>query len=89
MASSDWIEIYGSYSAEELDAEIASLKQQLSAANGMVSQGAGSKSYQRDLLHLQNRLHSAIRVRNNRTSSALGPRDSGAWGVADFSGVRV
>jgi hypothetical protein len=89
MASPDWIEIYGAYSGEELTNEITALKKQLSDASGITSQGAGSKSYQRDLLHLQNRLHAAVRVQNNRSRASLPPSMNGSYGQADFSRVRV
>lgn len=87
MASSEWIEIYRSYSAEELAEEIADLKLQLKRASGINSQGIGSKSYQRDLLHLQNRLHAAIRVQ--RLGSITSQRDSNMWGIPDASGVNI
>jgi len=79
MASQEWIEIYRSYSGDELDDEIDSLKQQLSIFS---SQSVGSKSFTRDLETLKNRLHAATRVKKE-----MGQPDVGSSGVTDFSGV--
>lgn len=87
--SPDWIEIYKTYTGDELAAEITSLKNAISAASGITAQGVGSKNYARDLNHLTSRLAAAVRVQNLRTSSAIGPRLSGHWGVPDFSSTRV
>lgn len=79
MASSDWQEIYRSYSAEELTEEIAKLKADLDG--GFAAQGSGSTNHQRDTTQLQNRLHAAIRVRSERAGSR--PPQVGR---VDFSG---
>jgi hypothetical protein len=79
--SNDWIEIYRDYSGEELDAEIAKLKQE---ATVYTAQNIGDKGYQKSLEMVQNRLHAAIRVRNERRQGgSINP----SWGVPDFSGL--
>jgi hypothetical protein len=42
MASAEWVEIYGGYAPDELDAEPAALKEQQQL---YTSQSVGSKSY--------------------------------------------
>ena len=79
MASTDWMEIYRDYSGEELDAEITRLKKE---ATLYTAQGNGEKSYQKSLDEVRNRLHAAIRVRNERRNAGgINP----SWGVPDFS----
>lgn len=85
----DWIEIYRSYSADELASEITRLKKAISDADGINSASSGSKTYQRDLLHLKNRLQAAVRVSGQVGASGRSPRDAGLWGVPDFSGAKV
>ena len=80
--SNDWIEIYRDYTPEELDAEIAKLKQE---ATLYTAQNIGDKGYQKSLEMVQNRLHAAIRVRSERRQAAGGRNPS--WGVPDFSGL--
>lgn len=80
--SNDWIEIYRDYTPEELDAEIAKLKQE---ATLYTAQNIGDKGYQKSLEMVQNRLHAAIRVRSERRAAAGGRNPS--WGVPDFSGL--
>ena len=75
--STDWLEIYRDYSGEELDAEITRMKQE---ATVYLSQNIADKSYQKSLDEVRNRLHAAIRVRNERRN-----RDMPNWGVPDFS----
>lgn len=75
--STDWLEIYRDYSGEELEAEITRMKQE---ATVYLSQNIADKSYQKSLDEVRNRLHAAIRVRNERRY-----RDVPAWGVPDFS----
>ena len=75
---SDWLEIYRAYTADELTAEMASLRKSL--AGGFVSQGSGSVSHQRDLADLRDRLRAATRVQNERKRT-LPPRRM----IADFS----
>ena len=77
MASTDWMEIYRDYTGVELDAEIVTLKKE---ATFYISQNVGEKSYQKNLEMIQQRLHAAIRVRNERRN-----RDQPNWGVPDFS----
>jgi hypothetical protein len=74
--STDWLEIYRDYSGEELDAEITRMKQE---ATVYLSQNIADKSYQKSLDEVRNRLHAAIRVRNERRNSMPN------WGVPDFS----
>ena len=78
MASLEWMEIYRSYSPEELDTEITMLKAQ---ATLYTSQSIGEKSHTKDLVMVQNRLQAAIRVRNERVNLYSNP----SYGVADFS----
>jgi hypothetical protein len=80
MASTDWIEIYRDYTGDELDAEIVRLKNE---ATLYTAQNIGEKGYTKSLDEVRNRLHAAIRVRNERRQSG---RPS--WGVPDFSGVQ-
>ena len=77
MASTEWMEIYRSYSPEELESEITMLKNQ---ATLYTSQQVGEKSHTKDLLSVQNRLHAAIRVRNERRFL-----HTPSWSVPDFS----
>jgi hypothetical protein len=74
----DWLVIYRTYDAEELDVEITFLKQEMS--NPYSAQGLGSQSAQRDLRQLTNRLSAAIRVKNERGGNPT-IRDS----LVDFS----
>jgi hypothetical protein len=75
--SNDWMEIYRDYEPVELDAEIAKLKQE---ATVYTAQNIGDKGYQKSLEMVQNRLHAAIRVRNERRQT-----QNPSWGVPDFS----
>jgi len=79
--SNDWIEIYRDYTPEELDAEIAKLKQE---ATLYTAQSIGDKGYQKSLEMVQNRLHAAIRVRSERRQ--LGGQNP-SWGIPDFSAL--
>jgi hypothetical protein len=76
--STDWLEIYRDYAGDELEAEITRMKQE---ATVYLSQNIADKSYQKSLDEVRNRLHAAIRVRNERRN-----RDVPSWGVPDFSG---
>lgn len=79
MASPEWLEIFRSYTADELSAHIADLKKEISV---YAVQQIGSKSYTKDLAELRSQLSSAVRVRGERSSSA-----PSAAGVGDFTGV--
>lgn len=57
------MEIYRSYTDDELAAEVAKLKKEDSV---FVSQQSGSKSFTRDLQALAGKLSAAIRVQNER-----------------------
>jgi hypothetical protein len=74
----DWLVIYRTYSAEELDGEIAFLKEEM--RNPYSAQGLGSQTAQRDLRELKQRLSAATRVVMERGGNRV-PRDS----VVDFS----
>ena len=79
MAKADWIEIYSSYTSEELAAELAQLKNDVRGS--LAAQGHGATSHQRDLGELRDRLAAATRV---ATRGAKG----GTWqvGQVDCSG---
>ncbi len=79
MSSTRWQEIYRSYDADELAAEITRLKTQ---ATLYTQQTFGDKSYTKDLVQIEERLHAAIRVRNERRNAC----DSGSM-IADFSQI--
>lgn len=86
----DWVEIYRSYSADELAETIASLKKAVRDAEGISGASAGSKTFQRDFVHIKNRLQAAIRVQGNSGSTAENAaRNAGMWGVPDFSNTKV
>jgi hypothetical protein len=79
MAKDDWIEIYGTYTAEELATEMADLKKSLKGS--YAAQGHGNTSHQRDLGELRDRLAAAARIANRKS-------EGGAMrvGQVDFSG---
>jgi hypothetical protein len=81
MASQEWIEIYRSYTSDELDTAISDLKQQETL---FTQQSVGSKSFSKDLRELRDKLHAAERVRNERSQSAANQ----GFGIPDFSNVR-
>ena len=84
MAAAQWMEIYRSYTSEELVAEMSELREDLSGA--YQSQSSGSTSHQRNLGECRDRLQAATRVRDER---------AGKWdsdkrhGQADFSGSSI
>ena len=80
MGLADWLEIYRSYTAPDLAAEVVSL--QAGLRGGFVSQGSGSVQNQRDLAELRDRLRAAVRVQGERSGSA-----AGRVARADFSGM--
>lgn len=80
MASPEWVEIYESYSSDDLAGEIARLKKLLTDASGFTAMGSGSKNHQQDLGELRSQLSAAVRVQKARTA---GPSS----GIMDFSGV--
>jgi hypothetical protein len=79
MAMTDHLEIYQSYTDQELVTEITDLKKQ---RKGYLSQSAGGKSYSQDLRRIDDMLHACIRVQNERRASAQG---RGSFAVVDFS----
>lgn len=80
MAAEQWMEIYRSYEAADLTAEIASLQKDLKG--GFSSQGSGSVNHSRDLNDLRDRLAAATRVKNERANRGAGNQHRG---VVDFS----
>lgn len=82
MASTDWVEIYESYSAQELAEEISRLKQAAKDGENFTAQSVGGKSYSADLNELRTKLAAAIRVQTNAGASAR-PR----IGVANFGNL--
>ena len=83
MAAEQWMEIYRSYEAEELDAEIVQLRKDV--RGGFAAQNHGGTGHQRDLAELRDRLAAATRVKNERRAGG-----NSGWqvGKADFSGNR-
>ncbi len=77
MASPEWVEIFESYSPEELAAQITKLKDQVSVYS---QQAIGNKSYTKDLAELRGQLAAAGRVQKARTLKGDHSR-----GVSDFS----
>lgn len=80
MASSEWQEIYRSYSTEELDKEIRDLKADLEG--NYSSQQSGGTGHTRDTAGLRDRLQAATRVREQRSGRGYPRR-----GRVDFSGI--
>ncbi len=80
MASSEWQEIYRSYTSDELAAAITALKEQESLFS---AQQVGSKSYTKDLRELRDKLHAAVRVQNERS---LSPAHKN-YGTTNFGGL--
>lgn len=78
MAASDWIEIYRSYSTDELNEEIRKLKEDLEG--GFTSQQSGGTGHTRDTADLAARLKAASRVKEQRAGRGPVRR-----GTVDFS----
>lgn len=78
MANPEWLEIFRSYSGDELTTRIVELKEEVSV---YASQQIGSKSYTKDLGELRGQLSAAIRIQNERRNSTTNP---GVM-VTDFS----
>lgn len=82
MTSQEWLEWYkNEYTADELQDEIDSLKEQLSVFS---SQAVGSKSFTRDLEALKQRCNAASRAKTEK-----GKTNVGTSGVTDFSCVNA
>jgi hypothetical protein len=81
VANPEWIEIFRSYTPEELSAHVQKLKGQISV---FTAQQIGSKSYTKDLNELRGQLAAAVRVRNERGASTV---SNPFVGVVDFSGI--
>jgi len=83
MASPEWLEIFRSYTPDELAAQVAALKAQVSVFS---QQAIGQKSYTKDLNELRGQLSAAIRVQNERSQ----PSDSNPCvGTMDFGNCRT
>lgn len=83
MAADQWMEIYRSYTTEDLSEEIAQLQKDVKG--GFSSQGAGSVQHSRDLGELRDRLQAATRVKNERAGRNGG---QGMKGQVSFRGNR-
>jgi len=80
MASPEWLEIYRSYTPEELAAEVALLKKQSTI---IAQQSTAGKSFTRDLQVLSGKLSAAVRIQNERR---FGPGNPSVI-LTDFRGV--
>ena len=78
MAYTDYLEVYQSFSTEELAEEVTRLKV---SRKGYLSQSAGSKSYTQDLRRVDDMLRAAVRVQNERSHASSSQR-----GTVDFGG---
>ena len=81
MASPEWLEIFRSYTPQELADQIATLKRQVSV---FTQQSVGGKSYVKDLAELRGQLSAAVRVQNERGQPA---DENYGVGVTDFSRI--
>jgi hypothetical protein len=81
MATTDWQEIYSTYSTAELQEEITGLKK---LAIPLMSQQVGSKSYTKDLREIRDRLQAAIRMLHQGSAGSYNDNTA----VPDFSAVR-
>lgn len=81
MAYTDHLEVYQSFTTQELTDEITRLK---TARKGYLSQSAGSKAYTQDLRRIDDMLRAAVRVQNERGDSTRTAASS--RGTVDFSG---
>jgi len=80
MATTDWQEIYSTYTTAELQEEIVGLKK---LAVPLMSQQVGSKSYTKDLREIRDRLQAATRMLYQASGSA-----NNNTAIPDFSEVR-
>lgn len=80
-AKEDWIEIYDSYTVEELESEITRLKEQV--ANPYVNQSEGQRGYTRSINEDRAKLSAAIQVQRERGRNTVRRH-----GQADFSDFR-
>lgn len=84
MAAENWMEIYRSYTAEDLVEEMEQLRKDVKGS--FASQGSGGVQHSRDLQELRDRLQAATRVQNER--AARGGGGNPHKGQVDFSGGR-
>lgn len=84
MSMTSWLEIYRSYTSQELSDEMVTLRASLKG--GFVSQGSGSVQHAKDLTELRDRLQAATRVFNQRSGNNSGGM---RVGKVDFSGTRT
>ena len=84
MASTDWQEIYRTFTPTELTAERTRLLTLIEEREGISNQGYGAKSWAFDLQEMKNKLHSVVRILNeNKTPQAA------RTGICDFSNIRI
>jgi len=83
MAAETWMEIYRSYTTEDLAEEITQLKKDVRGA--FTAQGSGGVNHQRDLGQLESRLQAAVRVQNERANRNGG---NPSTGQVSFRGQR-
>ena len=80
MATNDWLLIYRTYEASELDDEITFLKKE--SKNIYLSQGVGGKNYSRNVTTIQDRLRAALQVKAEKAGRDFFPET-----LADFSNL--
>jgi hypothetical protein len=78
MAYTDHLEVYQSFSTQELTEEVTRLKK---SRSGYLSQSVGSKAYTQDLRRIDDMLRAAVRVQNERSHASTSHR-----GTVSFSG---
>lgn len=78
MANPEWLEIFRSFTPDELTAHVTALKEEISV---YATQAIGQKSYTKDLGELRGQLASAIRVQTERANSTTQP----GFMLTDFS----
>ena len=82
MSVANWKVIYREYTSEELDTELATLKTE--AKNMYLSQSVGSKSYQRSITSVEERLRALMEIkRENNNTDYLEPTYADFFGMAD------
>ena len=82
MAADQWMEIYRSYTSEELATERTELQKTLKGS--LTSQASGTVSGTKDLQEARDRLQALTRVQNERRSRAAG--GNGLRGQVSFRG---
>jgi hypothetical protein len=77
----EWLQIYDSYTDEELTEEVTWLKTQV--RNPFNAQTEGARSYARSTAEMRTRLAAATQIQQGRSNSSFVRH-----GRADFSGVQ-